>query len=218
MVTKFQLKPFKKVLRLHDHLTDLDNPQVALHLLGSCVSICKINHLLRTVPPEFASEQWIRFDNGLRLSLGRITHISVPDRAWTQANLPCRMGGLGLRESRTTQKAVFLGSCNFSKPLCHRLLGVGLRELGTPLVGEETARTALLEDDLELNNVDLGKVGQRDLQVIIDAARLQNLHSNSPYETKHGSRPVLRTPCRGLVAGNPRSITTVSPCRDMSLF
>ena len=174
----------EKVLRLQDQLTDLDNPQVALHLLRGCVSICKINHLLRTVPPEFASEQWTRFDNGLRLSLGRITHTSVPDRAWTQATLPCRMGGLGLRESRTTQKAAFLGSCNFSKPLCHRLLGGELRERGTPLVWEETARTALLEDDLELNNVDLGKVGQRDLQAIIDAARLQNLHSNSPLRDK----------------------------------
>ena len=63
-------------------------------------------------------------------------------------------------------------------------MGGGLRELGTPLVGEETVRTALLEDDLELNNVDLGKVGQRDLQAIIDAARLQSLHSNSPLRDK----------------------------------
>ena len=30
----------------------------------------------------------------------------------------------------------------------------------------------------------LGKVGQRDLQAIIDAARLQNLHSNSPLRDK----------------------------------
>ena len=79
----------EKVLRLQDHLTDLEIPQVALHLLRSCVSICKINHLLRTVPLEFASEQWTHFDNGLRLSLGRITHTSVPDQAWVQATLPC---------------------------------------------------------------------------------------------------------------------------------
>ena len=168
----------EKVLRLQDHLTDLENPQVALHLLCSCVSICKINHLLRTVPLEFASEQWTHFDNGLRLSLGRITHTSVPDQAWVQATLPCRMGGLGLRESRATQKAAFLGSCNFSRPLCHRLLEE-LQEIGTPLVGEEAARTALLEEGLDLNNVDLGNAGQHDLQVIIDAAHLQVLHTNS---------------------------------------
>ena len=168
----------EKVLRLQDRLTDLENPKVALHLLRSCVSICKINHLLRTVPLEFASEQWTRFDNGLRLSLGRITHTSVPEQAWVQATLPCRIGGLGLRESRATQKAAFLGSCNFSRPLCHRLLEE-LQEIDTPLVGEEAARTAFLEEGLDLNNVDLGNAGQHELQVVIDAARFQVLHTNS---------------------------------------
>ena len=77
------------------------------------------------------------------------------------------MGGLGLRESRTTQKAAFLGSCNFSKPLCHRLLGGELRERGTPLVREETARTALLEDDLELNSVDIARNSRQNPYILI---------------------------------------------------
>ena len=68
------------------------------------------------------------------------------------------------------KKTAFPGSCNFSKPPCHLLLGGGLRELGTPLVGEETARTALHEDDLELNHVHLGNAGQHHLQAIIDTA------------------------------------------------
>ena len=38
-----------KVLAAEAHLEDLDHTQVALHLLQSCLSICKINHLLRTV-------------------------------------------------------------------------------------------------------------------------------------------------------------------------
>ena len=190
---------------------------MALHLLRSCVSICKINHLLRTVPPEFASEQWTRFDNGLRLSLGRITHTSVPDRAWTQATLPCRMGGLGLHESRTTQKAAFLGSCNFSKPLCHRLLGGELRDCGTPLVGEETARTALLEDDLELNNVDLGKVDNAICRPSLTPLASRTSTRTAPYETKHGSRPVLH-PMPRLGCGQSQLHHLASPCRDMSWF
>ena len=173
----------EKVLRLHDHLTDFENPQVRLHLLRSGVSICKINHLLRVAPLGFASEQWTRLDNGLRLSMGRITHTSVSDQAWVQATLPCRVGGLGLRESRATQKAAFLGWCNFSRPLCHRLLEQ-LQEIGTPLVGEEAARTALLEEGFDLNNVDLGNAGQHDLQVVTDAARLQVLHRNSTLRNR----------------------------------
>ena len=196
----------EKVLRLQDHLTDLENPQVALHLLRSCVSICKINHLLRTVPLEFASEQWTHFDNGLRLSLGRITHTSVPDQAWVQATLPCRMGGLGLRESRATQKAAFLGSCNFSRPLCHRLLEE-LQEIGTPLVGEEAARTALLEEGLDLNNVDLGNAGQHDLQVVIDAARLQVLHTNSTLRDRARLTACAAPHAASWLRANPSSIT-----------
>ena len=46
-----------KVLAAQHHLTDLDNPQVALHLLRSCLSLCKVNHLLRTVPAPLAANE-----------------------------------------------------------------------------------------------------------------------------------------------------------------
>ena len=71
-----------KVLAAQAHLEDLDNPQVALHLLRSCLSICKLNHLLRTVPPNVGATEWSRFDAGLRRALGGITRTSVPDEAW----------------------------------------------------------------------------------------------------------------------------------------
>ena len=44
-----------KVKSIHDmqsHLLDIDDPQVDLHLLRSCFSLCKLNYLLRTVPPR----------------------------------------------------------------------------------------------------------------------------------------------------------------------
>ena len=40
-----------KVRDAQDRLADLDNPQIALHLLRSCLSLSKISYLLRTVPP-----------------------------------------------------------------------------------------------------------------------------------------------------------------------
>ena len=40
-----------KVLELQKQLPSLDNPQLEIHLLHSCLGICKINHVLRTVPP-----------------------------------------------------------------------------------------------------------------------------------------------------------------------
>ena len=46
-----------KVLSCQGHLTDLENPQVELHLFRSCMSLCKVNHLLRTVPSDKAKLQ-----------------------------------------------------------------------------------------------------------------------------------------------------------------
>ena len=45
----------RSLLRLsqaHALLGDLEDPQVELHLLHSCVGVCKITHLLRCVPPD----------------------------------------------------------------------------------------------------------------------------------------------------------------------
>ena len=43
-------KRVDNVLSCQDHLSDLKDLQVKMHLLCSCLSLCKINHLIRTVP------------------------------------------------------------------------------------------------------------------------------------------------------------------------
>ena len=42
----------KSILDMQSHLLDIDDPQVDLHLLRSSLSLCKLNYLLRTVPPQ----------------------------------------------------------------------------------------------------------------------------------------------------------------------
>ena len=164
-----------KILAAQDHLEDLDNPQVALHLLRSCLSLCKVNHLLRTVPAPLAASQWLQFDAGLRAALGRIVHTSVPDDAWTQATLPCRLGGLGLREATSVQPAAFLGSCNSTRQLCHRLLSMTQAVPPTEvasLPGEAAARDAfqglgMIPPD---STVDPFTAGQHQLQLCLDSS------------------------------------------------
>jgi len=39
-----------KILAVQDKLTLLEDPQVELHLLRSCLSVCKVTHILRCVP------------------------------------------------------------------------------------------------------------------------------------------------------------------------
>ena len=57
-------KCIDNVLDCQDRLSDLEYPQVELHLLCSCISLCKINHLLRMVPPEVTLPHLLRFDRG----------------------------------------------------------------------------------------------------------------------------------------------------------
>ena len=59
-----------------------ENPQVELHFLRSCLSLCKINHLLRNVPPDKATSQLWRFDVNLRKSLEGIASCSLSENSW----------------------------------------------------------------------------------------------------------------------------------------
>ena len=115
-------KRIDKVLNCQNHLQDLQDPQVELHLLRSCLGICNVNHLLRSVLCDRFSLQLIRFDCGLRSCLERISHSSLSDMTWTQATLPIRLGGLGIREACRSHSAAFVGSCNAARVLSSRLL------------------------------------------------------------------------------------------------
>ena len=107
---------------LQDRLGGLGNPQVELHLLRSCLGVCKLNYLLRTISPNCVISQLECFDYNLRSALGRICKFSISDLSWLQATLPCSMGGLGLCEATSTSSAACLGSCFSSQELCYHLL------------------------------------------------------------------------------------------------
>ena len=131
-----------KVLDAQDRLPDLDNPQIPLHLLRSCLNLSKLNHLLRTVSPGSADSQLGRFDCGLlRQALGNITQVSILDAAWLQSSLPIRFGGLGLRVARISPSAAFLGSCHMTRQLTDRLGGKvsSLQPSTLKISGEELA-------------------------------------------------------------------------------
>ena len=111
-----------ETLELQSHLGDLEDPQVELHLLRSCLSTCKIGHLLRTIPLSVADEQLQHFNVGLRSTLSQILRCSIPDKSWLQSTLPLLLGGLGLLESQCVAPAAFFASCHNSHALVAQLL------------------------------------------------------------------------------------------------
>ena len=75
-------KKIKKIWKCQETLPSLENLKVELHLLRSCLSLCKIGYLLRTVPPDKAPSQLHEFDVNLRRSLEGIVGSSISDSAW----------------------------------------------------------------------------------------------------------------------------------------
>ena len=111
-----------KILDWQDRLTALEDPQVALHLLRSCLSLCKLNHIIRTVPGFKINDVLIQSDSGLHHSLEALSSSSVSDLAWKQTTLPVHLDGLGLREASRSPSAAFVGGCNSSRQLSLRFL------------------------------------------------------------------------------------------------
>ena len=113
-----------------------------MHLLKSCLGICRINYLLRTVPKDNILNQLHRFDDAPCSSLGRVIHSTIPDTSWQQASLPFRLGSLGVKSAVHSVDAAYVASCNDT----HLSLPAMLLEDQGPLEalpGEDTARSCI---------------------------------------------------------------------------
>ena len=71
-----------KISAIRDKLADLEDPQVELHLLRSCVNVCEITHILRCVPFSSLGCFPSLFDEKLCTCLSRVIHCSLSNDAW----------------------------------------------------------------------------------------------------------------------------------------
>ena len=97
-------------LRLMGDRLQLLQSQDALLLLRHSFAIPKVMHILRS-SPCFSSPQLKVFDDTLRDMLGDIINARIDDRAWAQASLPVRSGGIGIRSAVELAPSAFFGLC-----------------------------------------------------------------------------------------------------------
>ena len=112
-----KIKPSLSVLR------DLEDSQLEITLLRSCLTLPKVNITLRACPLSHIRNTADRFDSAIRGALdgiGARAHISEYS---LKASLPCSKGGLGLRSVVKRAPAVFLGSSLRSQSLVEQLVG-----------------------------------------------------------------------------------------------
>jgi len=159
-----------KVVLTQDKLAMLDDPQVGLHLF-SCLSSCKIIHLLHTVPFSILKPFLYQFDLNLYTCLVHIIQCSLFDSSWCQASLPFRLGGLGLCESvPSSSLAAFLGSCNGVHELASILLSIDAYQLSFP---NEEAVAAIFSGIS--SKYSIYSTSQQDLQARLDESSFYNL-------------------------------------------
>jgi len=122
--------------RLGDWLSFL-SAHDALILLLNCFALPKLMHVLRTAPC-FLSSILESYDNLQReiLSSNTNTHLDAGGSAWTQATLPVRLGGLGIRSAVEVALSAYLASVHSSSKLVNAILPSSPRSLSAAIKDE----------------------------------------------------------------------------------
>ena len=122
--------------RLGDRLKFL-SAHDALILLRNCFALPKLMYVLRSAPC-FQSSTLESYDDCLREILGSVTntHLEAGGSAWTQATLPVRLGGLGIRSAVEVASSAFLASAHSSSELVNAILPTSFRSLPAPFMDE----------------------------------------------------------------------------------
>ena len=94
----------------------------ALVLLRSSFSAPRLMHILRCSPCH-GHPALVLFDDLLRNAFSLITNSNLSDIQWTQASLPIRDGGLGIRRASSLALPAFLASAASSAALQSGILG-----------------------------------------------------------------------------------------------
>ena len=103
----------------------------ALCLLRHAFAIPKLLYVIRT-SPCFLSPELQEFDSLVRSLLSAILNICLNDSAWTQASLPIRCGGLGVRSATQLAPSAYLASAAGSADLVRQIVPPRLQNAPCP--------------------------------------------------------------------------------------
>ena len=119
--------------------------QDALLLLRNSFAIPKLLYTIRS-SPSFLSPSLQRYDEILRSIVSDITNINLDETAWTQASLPVKSGGLGIRSSVQLAPSAFLASAAASSDLTHHILPPRFQSTELPYVEDATKVWSMGQD------------------------------------------------------------------------
>ena len=109
----------------------------AILLLRHSFTIPRLLYCLRS-SPCFISPCLKSYDNELRRIISRIFNIPLVENEvmWSQASLPVRFGGLGIRSTVQLAPSAFLASAAASSDLVHQILPPCLQSAPLPVCAQ----------------------------------------------------------------------------------
>lgn len=132
---------------MHDKIKHIDAHD-AFFLLKNCLSFPKVLYVLRS-SPCYGSVQLTAIDNLLRRILCDIINVDINEGAWSQAQLPVQMGGLGIRSVEQLSVPAYLASAFGSASL----MGSILRNCEISNDGRYETATALWQTESGVDEV-----------------------------------------------------------------
>lgn len=177
------------LLSAHARLKDISKHE-ALVLLKFCFAVPKLTYFLRTVPTWLYSTDVAEFDEALKLSVESILNVDMNKIQWTQASLPIRHGGLGVRRMCDVGLPAFLASAHGVVSLVTSILPTNGDQVSIPFAAEareawlslytETQTPSLPAAQRSWDEVGAKKVLERLLEEAtgVDLARLKAVSRN----------------------------------------
>ena len=127
----------KRVARIEEGLkllSRIDDPQVEMTLLRSCLGTPKFIFALRSAPPSHTSVAAQIFDRLIATSCEERFGISLSETTALQWHLPVSLGGMGIIRASDIATSAYLASALSARPLVQKLIG---RHHGMPLGAQE---------------------------------------------------------------------------------
>jgi len=102
------------------------NSHMAYNIIKYCLFVPKFTYVLRCCQLWKYPILLQKLDDIVKHTLVSIINIPLDNRSWSQASLPIRLGGLGIRKISCVSLPAFLSSVNSTKSLANSILAPSL--------------------------------------------------------------------------------------------
>jgi hypothetical protein len=176
-------KVLDKVRAALDRLTEIDDPHVEYCVLRQCLAFGPLVHIMRTVPPDMLVEVATEYDSMIQRHLERVVGTRFSKRAWRQAGLSTKAGGLGLRSCASHLESAFIAGCFQAAhhdgwdPASDEAFTIATASFSKRFPGTDMSAEGLTQKVLShvVEEADFESL-LRDAPSLLDRARLQTVH------------------------------------------